>query len=454
MKPSRQKHSDADVSKWLGRCDPAEPVKPGSDLHYSLDKSGLRGDYELESIIRPLWLSGEQSCQLFTGFSGTGKSTELLQLKTELEERGYIVLLANAQEYLSLSRPLEIEDLLVVLAGAFGDATEALAPAATQIGKDYWEKLLQVLKTEIELGQVGAKLGVLDLKFNVKHGNDLWKDARKRLAMTPGRLEQHTHGHVLECVQRLKRSFPEKRGIVFILDSLEKLRGSIDQFREIMDSAVRTFTDYSRELRLPGCHVIYTVPPYLPLLATGLSSRYSQISEILPAVKIESIRRRSPLQLNSYRPGVKALRELVGLRIPLDVFFGKSFAHLDTLIRSSGGHVRTLVAMIRDLVYRIHQFGTPVDSKDVAAIVSRFRERASLGLWEEHTLLLYRIQQEAAVLGIRQEELPIVADFMDRQIVLCYRNGEGWYLVHPLVRAYVEERAAAYFAEPPPRVGY
>lgn len=450
---SRQKHSDAELSRWLKLCDPSEPALPGSDLHYPLDDQRLRGSYDRASISRPLVLGGEQSCQLFTGFSGTGKSTELLQVKLDLERRGYLVLMANALDYLALSRKLEFEDLLVVVAGAFGDETDALVPPVNRTLGNYWEKLVRLFKTEVELGEIGSSIGVFDLKFNIKHGREIWTEARKRLAMTPGRLEREAHGHVSECIARLNNRFPDARGIVFIFDSLEKLRGSIDQFREIMDSAVRTFTDYSSELKLPGCHVIYTVPPYLPLLAPALSSHYSYISEILPAVKIEEIRSRSPLELARHQPGIEALRGLVGKRVPLDVFFGTKLGYLDSLIAASGGHVRTLVAMIRDLVYRIHEFGSPIDADDVASIISRYRERASLGLWEEHTLLLHKIQHEASVVGIAQDQLPIVADFMDRQMVLCYRNGEGWYQVHPLVRDYVEARAAAYLAEPP-RTGF
>jgi hypothetical protein len=30
---------------------------------------------------------------------------------------------------------------------------------------------------------------------------------------------------------------------------------------------------------------------------------------------------------------------------------------------------------------------------------------------------------------------------MDSYIVLCYRNGDGWYEIHPLVRDYVQRLA-------------
>lgn len=443
MKQERKRYADAELSRWLSRCNPSAPVAPGSELHYNLDAPGkrLRGGYNLDRMVQPISLSGSSSCQLFTGFSGTGKSTELLQLKKDLEAQGFLVLLADAQEYLTLSRPLEIADLLVIIAGAFDDETEKVAPATNKVAKRYWDKLADLLKSEVELTEVGFDLKVADLKLNIKHGNRFWNDVRSRLADTPGRLEKHVHDHVRECTRRLLRRRPEPRGVVFILDSLEQLRGAIDQFQETMASAVRVFLDYSRELRLPDCHVIYTVPPYLPLLAPAISGLYDQISEILPAVKIETIAGKNPLKLKPFRDGIAALRELVGLRVPLEVFFGDELANLDDLIRCSGGHVRTLISMVRDLVYLVHEAGAPLDGKDVEEVARRYRERARLGIWEEDTLLLDRIRREASVEGIRKEDLATVADFMDRQLVLCYRNGEGWYEVHPLVRDYVEERA-------------
>jgi hypothetical protein len=38
-------------------------------------------------------------------------------------------------------------------------------------------------------------------------------------------------------------------------------------------------------------------------------------------------------------------------------------------------------------------------------------------------------------------EHPYLARFMENHTVLCYRNGDGWYEIHPLVRATVERLA-------------
>lgn len=43
--------------------------------------------------------------------------------------------------------------------------------------------------------------------------------------------------------------------------------------------------------------------------------------------------------------------------------------------------------------------------------------------------------------------LPSLARFFDTHLVLCYRNGEEWYDVHPLIAEHVQEQVAA--LEPP-----
>src|SRR5216684_771689 len=67
-------------------------------------------------------LSAGESFQLFSGFRGSGKTTELLRLKQRLEQAGCLVLYADALEYVNPSEPIDVSDFLIVLGGAFGDA--------------------------------------------------------------------------------------------------------------------------------------------------------------------------------------------------------------------------------------------------------------------------------------------------------------------------------------------
>src|SRR5216683_6746861 len=61
------------------------------------------------------WTPGE-SVQLFSGFRGTGKSTELRRLRKHLKDEGYLVALCDMQDYLNLSTPVDITDFLMAVA--------------------------------------------------------------------------------------------------------------------------------------------------------------------------------------------------------------------------------------------------------------------------------------------------------------------------------------------------
>ncbi|MCP4659608.1 MAG: hypothetical protein GY856_29755 [bacterium] len=41
------------------------------------------------------------------------------------------------------------------------------------------------------------------------------------------------------------------------------------------------------------------------------------------------------------------------------------------------------------------------------------------------------------------QDFATLAHYMDDYLVLCYRNDEGWFEVHPLVREHVRRLAAA-----------
>jgi predicted AAA+ superfamily ATPase len=51
-----------------------------------------------------------ESLQLFSGFSGSGKTTQLKRLQQELEREGYKVIYANAEDYLNLGEAIDITD--------------------------------------------------------------------------------------------------------------------------------------------------------------------------------------------------------------------------------------------------------------------------------------------------------------------------------------------------------
>lgn len=431
-----------ELREWLARCNPLQPLEPDHPCYYDLGKAigdehpvRLRGDYSVEQLIEPIELIPESTCQLFSGFSGTGKSTELRSLRHLLDRRGYSVLFIEAQNYHSLHRELAIEDLMVILAGAFGDALgERLGEDVIKEG--FWQRLVSFLRQDLHLSDAKIPLGVADLKIGIGHGKPFWEEIRQTLALSLGKLRDKVHDFIRRSVAQLKEAEPNTKGVVFIVDNLERLRAPAGQFQQVMESVNRVLSDYSSFLRLPDCHVIYTVPPYVQLVSPSLNEHYNGQSFVLPAIKVTE----AGLPLRAYEPGIQALRELVAKRLPLGRLFADEET-LETLIINSGGHVRTLISFLEKLLLKARTSGLPFAESDVARVIAPFRERSRLRMGVRGSKILARILERGTLDGIEAEQHATLAGLMDEYLVLCYLNGENRYEVHPLIREHVEKLA-------------
>ncbi len=427
------------LTEWIANCDPYTPIGPDDERYFdfarlSEDGIDLRGVDHIAKLYTGITRSGEQSCQLFSGFSGTGKSTELRRLKHLLEAAGYSVLLVDARRYHDLNHPLTAEDLTVILAGAFGEATAEL------LGRDvhrqsYWQRLLEFLKRPVE--EVTLRAAIMDLKIGVKHAKPFWAELREALAASPGKLRRSSHDFIRNCVTQITGARKDAPKVVFIVDSLERLGTSSLDFDEMMESIIQVFTESADDLRLPECHVIYAIPPYVQLIHPKLGDYYTRVSLVLPAIKVVE----RGVDLVPFRPGIEALGTLLGRRVPLDRIFGERREALERLVIYSGGHVRTLLVFLRELLFNASPDHFPLQAGDVEQAVQPFREQATQGVWREIVPLLNEILHSGTLKNVSKEEFASLAECMDAYIVLCYRNGEGWYEVHPLVRAYVRELA-------------
>ena len=76
---------------------PFEPLKPDSPVY--VDCREVRGDGDvIKDLAKYIEFSDNNTCQLYAGHRGAGKSTELLRLKKHLEDNGYFVVYFAADE--------------------------------------------------------------------------------------------------------------------------------------------------------------------------------------------------------------------------------------------------------------------------------------------------------------------------------------------------------------------
>ena len=180
-----------ELRAWTKACDPLRPIARGDAYFVDFNRFEYEGQFislrgnttetGLASLADAIVAAESMtSCHLFSGFSGTGKSTELLGLAQELEKQRYIVLIADALEYINLKRPLEVSELLIIAAAAFGEvAAKRLGRSLGKPGYFAWrtglyrfhadtagELMHRAGYDEATIARVKAAVGKQDIKSN------------------------------------------------------------------------------------------------------------------------------------------------------------------------------------------------------------------------------------------------------------------------------------------------
>jgi hypothetical protein len=268
--PSRPCLSQAALREPCGRG-----ARAGvSILRAGLPKLGL--DDPVQQISTLIEFDGVESIRLFSGFRGSGKTTELLRLQRLLEERGYFVLYADALNYVNSAEPIEITDLLMVMAGAFSDALE------DKLEKDiaqetFWDRIWTFLNSEINLKEASAKIAYetpakelfgsvktgLDLKFELKSATNFRRELQGFLANKLKELKNNVDRFFEDGIKQIRKARGEDTQVVFIFDQLEQLRGTLQTEQEVIRSVERIFAIHVDLLKIPYVHAVFTVPPWL-----------------------------------------------------------------------------------------------------------------------------------------------------------------------------------------------
>jgi hypothetical protein len=368
---------------------------------------------------------------LFTGQVGSGKSTELLRLKSELQGPRCKVFYCDMEDWLNLNAPIDLASMLLSLIASWVEAVGTLDGKQTPL-----ERLKNFLqRTSIEL--TGIKLegdiGVVKTQLQLALKTDEAFRARleRTLKNNVGSFVSQAHNFVAALVADV---CSQNEKCVLMADSLEKIRGYGDEAGKVYESVQGLFLSEGRALRLPGVHVIYSVSPFLLAQNPQLPSILGQgVVVNMPSVHI--FKKRSN-ELDE--AGVTQMFNLVERRFPA----WKNFITaelLRDLIRDCGGDLRDYLRAIKVVLLEreADDQATPEQLLDVV------RGQISPPKLVPNTHIAWMARLEAS----HEAELDDVVDgvlfqrYLSTKHVLAYLNGDAWYAVHPLLRAWVLERA-------------
>lgn len=421
---------------FIQRCDPNEPLQAGDPAYVALDQgSSVRGSDGLSCIdeLERTILFSEPShptCQLFTGFPGAGKTTELRILADRLhrdEEIRTHALLVDFESLIDIFRAVSITDILRVLAYALDREATIAEGRDPEKEPGYSRRLWDfITRADPELQALGFETYGSSLTLELRNNATFHKRAQAALSLRFQQFAREANESMAEAVVRIRRATGAER-VVVIADGLEKIGPVNEAERDAVESSVETvFVQHASWLRLP-CHTIYTYPLWLRFRTAVLGPLYDQEPPTLPMVKITD-RDGTP-----YAAGVAKLLDLVGRRIDIQSVFGSDpDATLGEILRASGGYPRDLLRMVRDTLFQAQSF--PVTPELCKRTIDRVAEAYSRVVRDPDLDILVDVARTHVLPRGDDQRLSAFGGLLGKWLILTYRNGTEWYDLHPLVR--------------------
>lgn len=410
-------------------------LEPGDPVYVpQVNAQGLSGSDAIEEIATEIeWQEGGGIC-LFTGQRGTGKSTELKRLKQRLEQVGITVFYADLSEYLLLTKEVEITDFVVSIAGAL---SEEISNKYGQSPGDrsYWDRFTSFLETRVEVTELNATIGGVGVKAALKADPDFKRRIQEASRGHVAQITKDAHEFMKEAVEFVRKQEKyDATKVVLLVDSVERIRGVGDEAMKVFESVRNLFFGHAEALKVPTLHIVYTVPPYLSVLAAGAGQLMGGAST-RRLVSTHIFKDRSRV---SDPVGLGVLRQVVDARCSL---WSKIFSveALDRLALCSGGDLREFFHLLRLCLPAVRDDSAlPLTVEAVTHAENAVRSEM-LPIPADHLAWLKRIANSHEPCLESDQYLPVLAHFLDSRLVLNYRNGCDWYDVHPLLRDVVDK---------------
>ncbi|MFM6129267.1 MAG: ATP-binding protein [Sphaerospermopsis kisseleviana] len=413
------------------------------DREYYIDFSSVRGNI-INEIKRTIIHGGNQTCQLFTGHIGCGKSTELSRLKLELEQENFYVVYFQSTQELDIG-DVDISDLLMVISR---QVSLSLEEANINLDPSDYRKLLQDTYTLLNsrvtglklnipaIGKVGIEskqdqyslsLAIAEITTRVKNSSTIRQISRSYLEPQVQTILKAINEEVIEpAKQELKKR--GKEGLVIIVDALEKMDN-----REKLPNCSQAeylFIERGEQLKNFNCHVIYTIPPILAFSnkQEKMRNRFGIETKMLPMVRVKE------RDGNPCMKGIELLRKMILARAFPDIELEKASEHiseifdssetLDFVCQISGGHIRNLIS---DIFTCLQKKDPPFSPDLISRIISQRQSELSIALKPEEWDLLRQVAQNKTIRGEDKYQ-----NLLSTLYIFEYRDDEGqWFDINP-----------------------
>lgn len=411
------------LREFFAALDPKQPLDPGDKRRVPIYQR--LGPDPIDELRASIEWAPIQSTHLFSGFRGTGKTTELRRLAEDLRSSGALVVYSDMREYLNFEDVVDVSHFLLSLAGAFSEAlTERELLGKDVAHEGYWTRFRHFMtRTDISFPTLEAStaaLGDAGIKASLRTDPSFRDQLRTYLGQGMSAFIKDVHDFMRESVALLRQVHGQDTRIVFILDSIEQISVKVSNHDDVSQSINRIFSTHANDLQFDDLHLVYTAPPWLKIANKGISALFHG-TFTLPCVKVRN-RDGSACEV-----GVQILLDVIERREPDWRRLFEDEAALRRLAFASGGYLRDLFQLVRRCL--LHgRTGLPI-TNDVVALAEAEIANNYKPISHADARWLARVAAS--------HKLPELTRHFDVHLVFCYVNGSEWYDVHPLLTDHI-----------------
>lgn len=329
-------------------CNPSFTICLQTEDYY-VNLAATRGEDAVKRMRRAIALSpNKPTYQLLSGHIGSGKSTELLRLKLELEQQGFAVIHCAADQYLQIDDVGLTEIWLVVLTMIL----QQIEKKGDLLSLAYLPNAIAEIEKWM---RISAPIGISSYVQRLQRVLQALQDNEQHRRQLDHYLEPRLKNSLIAAIEEVTKIEVDrlkqlgKKGLVILVDNLDRL--SLEQAEVI-------FGEGGKYLRQFPCHMIYTLP--LPV-HTGDKfqqqfEKYGNAPIILPNLQLCD--RDGVINSES----LKLLRQIVLARMLPNIQLEQRleqvtdcFDHLETLDRlclASHGHLPYLLSLLQGCLQR------------------------------------------------------------------------------------------------------
>jgi energy-coupling factor transporter ATP-binding protein EcfA2 len=412
---------------------PAPLKKEQQGLYVDLDS--VRGDSSVtDRMKQKILLSDGPSCQVLTGHRGSGKSTELGQLRHALEnpargsDRMFVV---QVQADAELDRnDIDFPEVLVAIIRQLAGQLKDRAGISLQPGyfKDRLQRLKELVLTEVEFKDLDLTMGMAKIATTIRNSPDARKKVRAALEPDTDNWLTAANDVIGQALLELKKQ--HFRGLVIIVDDLDKM---ITRPHEEAGCSTTEYLFVHRSAQLTAfqCHLVYTVPIELAYShhESTIKRLYGGDFPVVPMTKIET----PPPSGKTYPKGIAKFREMISARLASvgaveDQLFENNKVR-DDLIKLTGGQPTELMTLIREAIVTE---GIPIGPKGIKRATQEVMRSYRRQLRADHWPVLEEARLTGQVVRTETNEKPF-RELLESRALLLYRNDEEWYGLNPAI---------------------